>query len=240
MNKSIEVSHLSKEYSGVRVVDDVSFQVEQGEVFGLLGHNGAGKSTTIDCILGLTKSTKGSTSILGLEGAKNRIKLFEHVGVQLQHSYYQNNIKVKEVCEEVSVLYKNPKDYHVLLKQFQLETFVEHMVKDLSGGEQQKLSVVIALIPNPRVIFLDELTTGLDVVARHEVWKNLKTLKKEGITIFLTTHYMEEAENLCDRLMILKHGKAVVQGTVQEIIAQSPYQTLEEAYLWHVGEENKA
>lgn len=238
MKECIKVQHLIKKYGERIVVNDLNFTVMTGEVFGLLGHNGAGKSTTIDCILGLAKVDKGKATILGKDAKKNRKKLFEKVGVQLQHSHYQTNIKIKEICEEMSALYKHPTDYYDLLKQFQLESFANHKVNELSGGEKQKLSVLLALISHPEVIFLDELTTGLDVAARREVWQILKKLKEEGMTIFLTTHYMEEAENLCDYILILKEGQMVIEGTVQEIVKKSPYKNLEEAYLWYTGEEN--
>lgn len=168
---------------------------------------------------------------------KNRKEIFERVGVQLQASNYQNNIKVGEICQEISVLYKNPADYRELLQKFKLEQFEKAQVNKLSGGERQKLSVVLALIPKPEIVFLDELTTGLDTAARREVWKTLKELKKEGTTIFLTTHYMEEAESLCDRICLIKEGKKVIEGTVEEVVNKSPYDNLEEAYLWHMGEE---
>ncbi|MCR0327206.1 ABC transporter ATP-binding protein [[Clostridium] innocuum] len=235
--KSIEAFDITKTYNGRVVVDNLSFTVEQGEVFGLLGHNGAGKSTTIDCILGLTKPDHGSARILGQDAAKNRKTLFEHVGVQLQHEAHANNIRVSEVCEETAALYHDPADYHALLKQFQLEAYVNQKVEQLSGGERQKLSVVVALIPKPKVIFLDELTTGLDVAARREVWHILKALKQKGMTIFLTTHYMEEAENLCDRVLILKAGRRLCEGSVAEIIESSPCKNLEDAYLWYSREE---
>lgn len=235
--KSIEAFDITKTYNGRVVVDNLSFTVEQGEVFGLLGHNGAGKSTTIDCILGLTRPDHGSARILGQDAAKNRKTLFEHVGVQLQHEAHANNIRVCEVCEETAALYHDPADYHALLKQFQLEAYVNQKVEQLSGGERQKLSVVVALIPKPKVIFLDELTTGLDVAARREVWHILKGLKQKGMTIFLTTHYMEEAENLCDRVLILKAGRRLCEGSVAEIIESSPFGNLEDAYLWYSREE---
>lgn len=235
--KSIEAFDITKTYNGRVVVDNLSFTVEQGEVFGLLGHNGAGKSTTIDCILGLTKPDHGSARILGQDAAKNRKTLFEHVGVQLQQEAYANNIRVCEACEETAALYHDPADYHALLKQFQLEAYVNQKVEQLSGGERQKLSVVVALIPKPKVIFLDELTTGLDVAARREVWHILKGLKQKGMTIFLTTHYMEEAENLCDRVLILKAGRRLCEGSVAEIIESSPFGNLEDAYLWYSREE---
>lgn len=238
MKESIKVEDLTKQYGDRTVVDHLSFSVEKGEVYGLLGHNGAGKSTTIDCILGLKKPDGGKTFLLGRTASKNRKELFEKVGVQLQHSNYQDYIKVKEICEEISSLYANPLPYRDVLKRFHLDSFLQHKVAKLSGGERQKLSVVLALLPNPEVIFLDELTTGLDVEARRTVWKILKDLKQQGMTIFLTTHYMEEAEYLCDRICIMKAGRKIVEGTIQEVLDQSPHQKLEEAYLWYVGEES--
>lgn len=237
MNEVIVLDQLTKKFGERVVVDHLSFTVQKGKVFGLLGHNGAGKSTTIDCILGLKQSNEGTAKVWGKEVSLHRKELFQKIGVQLQNSTYQNNIRVHEICEEMSALYNNPANYHELLKQFQLETFEKQAVEQLSGGERQKLSVVIALLGNPELIFLDELTTGLDVAARREVWQILRKLKQQGMTLFLTTHYMEEAENLCDEIVILKQGKKVIQGTVSKIIEDSPYNTLEEAYLWYTGED---
>jgi len=219
------------------VVDHLSFTVQKGEVFGLLGHNGAGKSTTIELLLGLKKQEQGKATILGMEPATNRKKLFERVGIQFQSSNYQCNIRVDEACQERALLYAHPTDYRELLKRFGIEHLEKSPVNKLSGGEKQKLSVVLALVGKPEIVFLDELTTGLDVAARHEVWRTLKGLKEKGLTIFLTTHYMEEAENLCDHLCLMKNGRKVAEGTVQEIVAKSPYDNLENAYLWYMDEE---
>lgn len=235
--KCIEVRNLTKSFHGRKVVDDLSFSVEKGQVFGLLGHNGAGKSTTIEMILGIKRPDNGTAEILGMEAAKHRKEVFEKVGVQLQSSAYQEAIRVKEVCEEYAMLYQNSFDYEVLLEQFGLAKLTGSPVMKLSGGERQKLSVVPALIGNPEIVFLDELTTGLDVAARREVWRTLKHLKEKGMTIFLTTHYMEEAENLCDRICLIKNGRKVSEGTVKEVMDASPYENLEEAYLWYMGEE---
>ena len=138
---------------------------------------------------------------------------------------------------ERMALYQKPRDYKELLEQFGLSELAKSPVNKLSGGERQRLSVALALIGNPEIVFLDELTTGLDVAARREVWKTLKDLKDRGMTIFLTTHYMEEAEKLCDKVMLLKHGKIVTEGTLEEVIQKSPYDNLEEAYLWYMDEE---
>lgn len=237
MSTCITVDGLTKSYAGRTVVDHLSFTVQKGEVFGLLGHNGAGKSTTIELLLGLKKQEQGKATILGMEPGANRKKLFERVGVQFQSSNYQCNIRVDEACQERALLYAHPADYRELLKQFGIGHLEKSSVNKLSGGEKQKLSVVLALVGKPEIVFLDELTTGLDVAARHEVWRTLKGLKEKGLTIFLTTHYMEEAENLCDHLCLMKNGRKVAEGTVQEIVAKSPYDNLENAYLWYMDEE---
>ena len=233
----IRVKHATKAYSGRKVVDDLSFQVKKGEVFGLLGHNGAGKSTAIEMILGLKKPDVGELTICGLDAAKHRKEVFKKVGVQFQTSAYQAAIRVAEVCEEYASLYQAPTDYRMLLEQFGLRELIKSPVMKLSGGERQRLSVVLSLIGDPEIIFLDELTTGLDVAARREVWKTLKKLKEQGMTIFLTTHYMEEAENLCDRVCLIRSGKKVTEAAVEQVIGLSPYESLEEAYLWYMGEE---
>lgn len=233
----IKVQGLTKSFQGRTVVDHLSFSVGKGEVFGLVGHNGAGKSTTIDMILGLKKPDAGLATIWEMDALKNRKKIFEKVGVQFQSSSYQAAIRVEEVCREYAAFYRKPADYRELLEQFDLAPLANSPVMKLSGGERQKLSVVLALMGNPDVVFLDELTTGLDVAARREVWRTLKGLKERGLTIILTTHYMEEVENLCDRILLLRKGKKIIEGTVGEVIKASPYDNLEEAYLWFMGEE---
>lgn len=233
MIPSIEVKHLSKSFGEKQALKDISFQVESGEVFGLLGHNGAGKSTTMDCILGLTKMDQGEVSVLSMNPKKQRSKLFEKVGVQLQASSYAEAIRVGEICEEMKCLYQNAADSDELLEEFGLSDKKNQPVNKLSGGERQKLSVLLALIPQPELVFLDELTTGLDVLARHEVWNILVGLKKKGMTIFLTSHYMDEVETLCDRICIIKQGEIIASGTVSEVIESSPFDRLEDAYLWY-------
>ena len=233
----IRVRNLTKSFGGRTVVDDLSFDVKKGEVFALLGHNGAGKSTTIDLILGLKAPDGGSAKILGMDAAKNRKQVFERVGVQLQHTQYPSNITVEEACVEYASLYAHPADFSALLEGFGLGSLRKSFVSKLSGGERQKISVVLALIGKPEIVFLDELTTGLDVVARREVWRTLKQLKNQGLTIFLTTHYMEEAEALCDRVCIIRAGKKVAEGTMEEVITASGQKNLEDAYLFFMGEE---
>lgn len=237
MSAAISVSQLSKSYGSKKVVDSLNFTVEKGKVLGLLGANGAGKSTSIECILGTKRKDSGIVKILGLDPITRRKQLFQKVGVQFQELNYQREIKVSELCEETSVLYKKPADYITLLEKFGILEQKHSLVKDLSGGQRQRLFIVLALIPNPEIIFMDELTTGLDPKARHEVWKILKALKEDGITMILTSHFMDEVEILCDEIIILKKGKTVYQGTVSNAIKQSPYNKFEDAYLWYSGEE---
>ncbi|MEO1815170.1 MAG: ABC transporter ATP-binding protein [Acetobacterium sp.] len=237
MENCIEVTNLTKSYGNRLAVSNLNLTVKKGEIFGLLGPNGAGKSTTIDCILGLKSFENGTVRVLGMDPVRERKRLFERVGVQLQSSSYQGNIRVGEVCEEIAALYHAPADYHDLLIQFKLDQYHRQSVTNLSGGEKQKLSVLLALIPQPEVLFLDELTTGLDTEARREVWQVLTDLKNKGLTLFLTSHYMDEVEMLCDRVCIINRGHALVTNTVPQLIENSPYQRLEEAYLWVMKEE---
>ena len=237
MEDIISVKNLRKTYNNIVAVNDISFSVKKGEFFGLLGHNGAGKSTTIDCILGLKAFDSGVVKILNKDPKKSRKEIFENVGVQFQLSSYPDKIKVYEICEETAALYSERCDYNQLLKKFSLDKVKKNYVSTLSGGEKQKLAVILALIPKPEVVFLDELTTGLDVEARREVWKLLRSLKKDKVTMLLTSHYMDEVEALCDKILIIKNGKLLALGTVEEIITSSPYDNLEDAYLWYMDKE---
>lgn len=237
METTIQISGLSKSYAGNKVIENLSLSVAAGEVYGLLGANGAGKSTTIQCILGTREADSGTVRILGLNPWENRKQLFEQVGVQFQETNYPDKIKVRELCEETACLYRQSSSYGELLQKFGLVDKREAFVSELSGGQKQKLFIVLALIPNPQVVFLDELTTGLDTKARRGVWKGLQELKEQGLTIFLSSHFMDEVEILCDRIGILKDSGFVFEGTVQEAVELSPHERLEDAYLWFTGEE---
>ncbi|EHZ2983390.1 ABC transporter ATP-binding protein [Enterococcus faecalis] len=237
MKTTIKVEHLNKSYGTLLAVDDVNISVNAGEIHGLLGANGAGKSTTMECILGTRKLDSGKVEILGMNPTNDRKKLFENVGVQFQESSYQDKILVSELCEETQCLYKDVLDYKILLEQFGLFDKLKSPVSELSGGLKQKLFIVLALIPNPQVVFLDELTTGLDTKARRDVWKHLSKLKENGLTIFLTSHFMDEVEALCDKITILKKGSIVFSGTIEEAISSSPYENFEDVYLWYSEEE---
>lgn len=227
----VEVENLTKAYHNKTVLNHLTLSVKKGTVFGLLGANGAGKSTTIECILGTKRAEHGSVSVLGYDPRKNRRHLFQEVGVQFQEGDYQPEIKVFELCEETACLYQNPADWNRLCRQFGIEDKLKNTVKSLSGGERQRLFIILALIPNPKLVFLDELTTGLDAKARREVWKILEKLKMQGLTIFLTSHFMDEVEKLCDEICILKKGETVFYGTVEQARMQTGCDKFEDAYL---------
>lgn len=231
--KAIVVENLTKKYGSYIAVDNLSFQVKKGTVFGLLGANGAGKSSTVECILGTKKKDVGEVQILNMDPVKQRAKVFEKVGVQFQESKYQDLIKVEELCEATVALYKETNNYEELLVEYGIADKKKSFVKELSGGERQRLFIVLALIPKPEVIFFDELTTGLDVESRREVWKSLEKLKKRGISILLTSHFMDEVEALCDEILILHKGKVAFRGTIEEAKQNSGKEKFEDAYLWY-------
>ncbi len=217
----IEVRNLKKYYGDVKAVDGISFEVNEGEIFGMVGPNGAGKTTTIECIEGLRKPDEGEIRVLDLNPQKDREKIYKLISIQLQETSYQDKIKVYEICEFFSSFYSNPLDYKKLLDKFGLHEFRNSYVMKLSGGQKQKLSILLALLPDPRIVFLDEITTGLDPKARREMWEMVKDLKKEGRVVFLTTHYMEEAEVLCDRVAIVDYGRIVALDTPEELVTKS-------------------
>ena len=237
MSEAISVKGLTKSYHGKTVLNHLDLSVRTGTVFGLLGANGAGKSTAIECMLGSRNADSGEVFLLGRDPKQNRREVFQRIGVQFQEGNCQQEIKAYELCEETACLYRSPADWKALCGKFGIGDKLNSTVKSLSGGERQRLFIVLALIPNPELIFLDELTTGLDVVARREVWRTLKQLKEQGLTIFLTTHDMEEAEALCDRICIIKSGKKMLEGTIQEAVNASGQNHLENAYLFFMGEE---
>ena len=240
MSDAVFVEGLTKAYNGKTVVDHLDISVKSGTVFGLLGANGAGKSTTIEYILGTKEADAGTVRLLGQDPKKHRRALFERIGVQFQEGDYHREIKVSELCEETASLYRNSADWRALCERFGIGDKADTAVKSLSGGERQRLFIVLALIPEPELVFLDELTTGLDAKARRGVWKTLEALKEKGLTIFLTSHFMDEVEALCDEICILKKGTPVFRGTVSEAKAQCGCERFEDAYLQLSDEEADA
>lgn len=238
MQTAIKVTQLSRSYGNRLAIDNISLSVESGTVFGLLGANGAGKSTTIECILGTRTADSGTVTVLGYNPKKDRRSLFQNVGVQFQECDYQPEIKVSELCEETACLYKKTTDWKELCVRFGIGDKINNAVKSLSGGERQRLFIVLALIPDPQLVFLDELTTGLDAKARRSVWKILSDLKSRGLTIFLTSHFMDEVEALCDEICILRQGKVVFHGTIEQAKKTSGCTKFEDAYLAISGEED--
>lgn len=237
MSEAIFVEGLTKAYHGKTVVGHLDLSVKSSTVFGLLGANGAGKSTTIECMLGTKQADAGTVRLLGQDPKKRRRTLFERIGVQFQEGDYHREIKVSELCEETASLYRNPADWHALCEQFGIGDKAGTAVKSLSGGERQRLFIVLVLIPRPELVFLDELTTGLDARARRGVWKTLEALKEQGLTIFLTSHFMDEVEALCDEICILKKGVPVFRGTVEQAKRQCGCERFEDAYLRLSDEE---
>ena len=231
MNEAIVVRGLTKRYDGRAVVDGLDLTVRRGTIFGLLGANGAGKSTSIECMLGTRRADGGSVRLLGQSPDKNRRALFEKIGVQFQEGDYQQEIRVCELCEETACLYRAPADWRALCGQFGLGDRLNSPVKSLSGGQRQRLFIVLALIPQPELVFLDELTTGLDAKARREIWQLLGALRDRGLTILLTSHFMDEVEALCDGICILRRGRTVFTGTVEEAKAHCGCTGFEDAYL---------
>ncbi len=218
MNTVINVNNLHKEYGSVIAVDHINFQVMEGEIFGIVGPNGAGKTTTIECLEGLRKPDQGEISVLGVDPIKESQLIKRKTGIQLQHSNLPERMKVWEALDLYSSFYEKPVDWKKLLSQLGLEEKVDTPFSKLSGGQKQRLFVALALLPDPQLIFLDELTTGLDPQARHAIWDLIREVQSNGKTIVLTTHFMEEAERLCDRVAILDHGKIVALDTPVTLI----------------------
>ncbi|HUR19195.1 MAG TPA: ABC transporter ATP-binding protein [Vicinamibacterales bacterium] len=205
----VEVAGLRKRYGSTVAVDDVSFAVQDGEIFGLIGPNGAGKTTTMECVEGVRTPDSGRITVLGLDPIRDVYALQQRVGVQLQEAQLQKRIKVREAVALWASLYKTKIDTDHLLGQLGLQEKRDAWFMTLSGGQKQRLFIALALINDPELVFLDELTTGLDPQARRAIWDLIRGIRARGKTIFLTTHLMEEAERLCDRVAIIDHGRIV-------------------------------
>ena len=215
---AVTVQDLVKKYGHLVAVDGVSLSIHEGEIFGIIGPNGAGKTTTVECISGLRAPDSGSISVYGLSPQKDRDKIREFVGVQLQESALPPRIKVREVVKLFASFYSSPLDPDQLLESLGIEQIVNSSFKNLSGGQKQRVSVALALVGNPKLAILDELTTGLDPEARREIWSLIERMRDRGVTVILVTHFMDEAERLCDRLALINHG-TVIELDRPEVIA---------------------
>src|SRR5215472_4124194 len=219
MRPVIQVLKIRKSYGRTVAVDEVSFEVHEGEIFGLIGPNGAGKTTTMECVEGIRTPDRGTIAVLGLDPFRQVYKLQDRIGVQLQQAQLQKRIKVWEAVDLWASLYgKKAIDGTRLLEQLGLIDKRGAWFMNLSGGQKQRLFIALALINDPEVVFLDELTTGLDPQARHAIWDLVRGIRQRGKTVLLTTHLMEEAERLCDRVAIIDHGRIIDVGTPAELV----------------------
>ncbi|MFE9192567.1 ATP-binding cassette domain-containing protein [Micromonospora sp. NPDC007208] len=223
----IEVTHLKKRYGDLVAVDDVSLAVEAGEIFGVLGPNGAGKTTTVECVAGLRVPDGGGVSVLGLDPRRDAAQLRQRVGVQLQESQLPDRLRVAEALELYASFYRNPADPAELIDRLGLGDKRNTAYKKLSGGQKQRLSIALALVGNPEIAILDELTTGLDPQARRDTWGLIEQVRDSGVTIVLVTHFMEEAERLCDRVAVIDRGRVVALDSPAGLVSTvSPQQRI--------------
>jgi len=214
----ITVDHLRKSYRQVVAVDDVSFEVEAGEIFGILGPNGAGKTTTVECIQGLRRSDGGTIRVLGLDPGTQAARLRQRTGSQLQDSSLPGRLKVGESIELFAAFAHRPVDRGELLARWRLDSLRDQPFDTLSGGQRQRLFIALAFVNSPEVVFLDELTQGLDPQARRATWELIREIRQGGTTVVLVTHFMDEAEQLCDRVAVVDHGRIVALDAPQRLI----------------------
>ena len=219
MNTVIEVKNLIKRYGEHVAVDGVSFTIEEGEIFGILGPNGAGKTTTVESIAGLRTPDSGTIRVLGLDPRRHNAELRQRIGVQLQNSELPEQIKVWEALDLYSSFYEDAADWEQLIVDLGLEGKRNTAFGKLSGGQRQRLSIALALVGNPQIAVLDELTTGLDPQARRDTWQLIEDVRARGVTVLLVTHFMEEAERLCDRLALIESGRVVALDTPAGIVS---------------------
>ncbi|MEU9832713.1 ABC transporter ATP-binding protein [Streptosporangium sp. NPDC048047] len=227
----IEIEGLRKSYRAVRAVEDVSLTVERGEIFGIAGPNGAGKTTVVECASGLRDRDGGTLRVLGLDPRTDRRALLQRVGAQLQEAALPDAIKVDEALRMYASFYDEPADWRTLMDEWGLTAKRRHGFASLSGGWKQRLFIALALVGDPEVVFLDELTTGLDPAARRTTWGLIRAMRERGVTVVLVTHFMDEAEALCDRLAVIDRGRVIAAGTPCELIAQGRSGSLDEAYF---------
>jgi ABC-2 type transport system ATP-binding protein len=220
MSDIVKVENLTKIYNGLTVVDHISFSVKKGEIFGILGPNGAGKTTTLEMIETIRPIDEGQAIVAGVDVSKNPRKVKFLIGVQPQQPAFQDKNKLKEIIEMYAAAYGEKADYKELLDDVDLLDKADAFFEQLSGGQKQRLSIATSLVHNPKVFFMDEPTTGLDPQARRHLWELVKTIQKKGVTIIMTTHYMEEAEMLCDRVAIMDNGKIIALDSPKVLVQQ--------------------
>lgn len=235
------VENLRLQYGGVTALNGVSFSLFAGELLALVGPNGSGKTSAVECLAGLRRPTAGRVELLGRDPAQNRRRIYQEVGIQLQQAEYPDKIKVKELCRLFAAFYETPADWRALLEQLGLAEKAGRTVKKLSGGEKQRLSILLALLPRPKLLILDELTTGLDPEVRRGLWESLAAIKRMGASILLVSHYLDEVEYLADRLVYLEKGRKAFEGTQSQFREYAKKRapaanwkeglSLEEAYL---------
>jgi ABC-2 type transport system ATP-binding protein len=218
MAQVIEIAGLRKAYGKTVAVDNLSLEVNEGEIFGMVGPNGAGKTTTIECIEGLRKPDGGTLRVLRLDPQRQERSLRLLIGTQLQQAQLPDRLRVGEIFDLFASFYPNPADWHELLERLGLQEKKDAFYAKLSGGQQQRVSIGLAMINKPQLVFFDELTTGVDPQARHAIWDLVGEIRAEGRTVFMTTHLMEEAEKLCDRVAIVDHGKITALGTPAALV----------------------
>jgi ABC-2 type transport system ATP-binding protein len=221
MTAVIEVHHLHKRYGDTIAVDDVSLRVEAGEIYGILGPNGAGKTTTVECVEGLRTPDRGTLRVLGLDPARDRAELTQRVGAQLQESQLPERLRVGEALDLYASFYRRPADTRALIDVLGLGPKLKTPYGKLSGGQKQRLSIALAMIGSPEVLFLDELTTGLDPQARRDTWDLIAGVRDRGVTIVLVTHFMDEAERLCDRVALIDSGRVMIVDTPDGLAARA-------------------
>jgi ABC-2 type transport system ATP-binding protein len=218
MTAVITVEQLHKTYGDVVAVEDVSFGVERGEIFGILGPNGAGKTTTVECIQGLRPFDAGTIRVLGLDPATDAAELRQRIGAQLQDAALPGRLRVGESLELFAAFARHPADFDELLTRWRLEELRDKAFDSLSGGQRQRLFIALAFVNSPEVVFLDELTQGLDPQARRATWELIREIRRDGTTVVLVTHFMDEAEHLCDRVAVVDHGHVVAVDTPQGLV----------------------
>lgn len=217
--KIVQVENLHLTYKNLRAVQNISFSLDEGELLAIIGQNGSGKTSTVECIEGLRKPDSGCISVFGKDPLLHRGEIYQKLGVQLQETAYPAKIKVEEQCRLFASFYEKPADWNLLLSQLNLDSKRKCQISKLSGGEKQRLSILLSLIGRPKLLVLDELTTGLDPEVRQNMWSSFKDIKENGISIILVSHYLDEVEALADKILYLEKGKPLFFGSQQEFRA---------------------